>query len=259
MVPSDISRCLKYVAKLNVLRVCFFLSWLPYMSVSFYPGCRMCLFLSILAAVYVCFFQSWLPNMYVSLYPGCRICMFLSILAAVYVCFFLSWLPYMPMQLCTRIYTLYRRKTVYLKFNVDRNLDGNSDSNIQGENLERVNTFKYIGAPLADNGDLDAEMTRIIQSGWKNWKRVSGILCDRIIRLKVKGKLHKTVVIPTMVYGAETWAVKTAQEKKSDVAEMRILRWMSGVTKLDRIILDMNELEGRRRWEKYPRKYRRVG
>ena len=38
-----------------------------------------------------------------------------------------------------------------------------------------------------------------------------------------------------MVYGAETWAMKKAQEKKLDVAEMRMLRWMSGVTKLDRI------------------------
>ena len=38
-----------------------------------------------------------------------------------------------------------------------------------------------------------------------------------------------------MLYGAETWAEKKAQEKKLDVAEMRMLRWMSGVTKLDRI------------------------
>ena len=47
---------------------------------------------------------------------------------------------------------------------------------------------------------------------------------------------YKTVVRPAMMYGAETWAVKKAQEKKLDhVAEMRMLRWMSGVTKLDRI------------------------
>ena len=60
-----------------------------------------------------------------------------------------------------------RKKTVYLRFNVDRDLDdGNSDVNIQGENLERVNTFKYLGATLAENGDLDAEMTHRIQSGW---------------------------------------------------------------------------------------------
>ena len=38
-----------------------------------------------------------------------------------------------------------RKKTVYLRFNVDGNLDGNSDINLQGQNLERVNTFKYLG------------------------------------------------------------------------------------------------------------------
>ena len=32
--------------------------------------------------------------------------------------------------------------------------------NLQGENLERVNTFKYLGATLAENGDLDAEMAQ---------------------------------------------------------------------------------------------------
>ena len=79
-----------------------------------------------------------------------------------------------------------RKKTVYLRFNVDGNLDGNSDINLQGQNLERVNTFKYLGATLAENGDLDAEMTHRIQTGWQNWKRVSGILCDRSISLRVK-------------------------------------------------------------------------
>ena len=128
-----------------------------------------------------------------------------------------------------------RKKTVYLRFNVDGNLDGNSDINIRGKNLERVNTFKYLGATLTENGDLDAEMTHRIQSGWQNWKRVSGILCDRRIRLRVKRKVYKTVVRPAMMYWANTWAVKKAQEKKLGVAEMRMLRWMSGVTKLDRI------------------------
>ena len=47
-------------------------------------------------------------------------------------------------------------------------------------------------------------------------------------------KVYKTVVRPAMMYGAETWAEKKAQEKKLDVAEMRMLRWMGGVTKLDR-------------------------
>ena len=44
------------------------------------------------------------------------------------------------------------KKTVYLRFNVHGNLNGNSDINLQGQNLERVNTFKYLGATLAENG-----------------------------------------------------------------------------------------------------------
>ena len=66
-----------------------------------------------------------------------------------------------------------RKQTVYPRFSVDRNLDGNSDINIQGENLERVNTFKYLRPTLTENGDLDEEMTHRIQSGWTNCKRVS--------------------------------------------------------------------------------------
>ena len=83
-------------------------------------------------------------------------------------------------------------------------------------------------------------MTHRIQSGWKNGKMVSRILCDRRISLRVKGKIYKTLVRPAMVYGAETWAVKKAHEKKLDVAVMRMLRWMSGVTKLDRIRNERN-------------------
>ena len=42
------------------------------------------------------------------------------------------------------------------------------------------------------------------------------------------------MVRPALMYGVETWALK-AQETKLEVAEMRMLRWMCGVTKLDKI------------------------
>ena len=54
-------------------------------------------------------------------------------------------------------------------------------------------------------------------------------------RSHVKGKVYMTVVRPAMMYGAETWSVKKTQQKKLDLAEMRMLRWMRGVTKLDGI------------------------
>ena len=129
-----------------------------------------------------------------------------------------------------------RKKTVYLRFIVDGNLDGNSDINIQGENLERMNTFKYLGATYWQRMETWIRRLRIeYNQNGKTGRGYRGILCYRRISFRVKGKVYKTVVRLAMMYGAETWAMKKAQEKKLDVAEMRILRWMSGVTKLDRI------------------------
>ena len=44
--------------------------------------------------------------------------------------------------------------------------------------------------------------------------RVSGVLCDRRMNVKIKGKVYRTVVRPALMYGAEAWALKKAQEKK---------------------------------------------
>ena len=65
---------------------------------------------------------------------------------------------------------------------------------------------------------------------------MSGVLCDRRMNEKIKGKVYRTVVRPALVqYGAEIWALKKAQEKKLEVAEIRMLLCMCRVTKLDNI------------------------
>ena len=105
---------------------------------------------------------------------------------------------------------------------------------LEGEEVKRVKTFKYLGSTLAEDGELDAEVNHRVPSGWRNWKRVYGVLCDRRMKVKIKGKVHKMIVRPAMVYRAETLAVKKAHEKM-EVAEMKMLRWMCGVTRLDKI------------------------
>ena len=117
-----------------------------------------------------------------------------------------------------------RRIFFYLRFNGDGNLDGNSDVKLLGQDLERVNTFKYLGATLVENGDLDAQMTHINTIRVEKLEEGIGDSERPKNKFESQGEVYKTVVRPAMVYGAETWALKKAQEKKLDVAEMRMLR-----------------------------------
>ena len=61
------------------------------------------------------------------------------------------------------------------------------------------------------------------------------MLCDRNIPAKLKGKFYRTAVRPAMLYGAKCWATKKQHVHKMGVAEMRMLRWMCGQTRLDKI------------------------
>ena len=63
-----------------------------------------------------------------------------------------------------------------------------------------MKTFTYVGSTLAEDGELDAEVTLRGQIGWTNWKRVSGVLCNRKINVKIKGKVYRTVVGLVIMY-----------------------------------------------------------
>ena len=63
---------------------------------------------------------------------------------------------------------------------------------LEGEEVKRVKTFKYLGSTLAEDRELDAEVNHRVQNGWRNWKKVSGVLCDRRMKVKIKGEVYKT-------------------------------------------------------------------
>ncbi|KAG5615983.1 hypothetical protein H5410_015807 [Solanum commersonii] len=77
------------------------------------------------------------------------------------------------------------------------------------------------------------------------WRLASGVLCDKKIPTKLKGKFYRVVVRPTLLYGAECWPVKNAHVQKMHVAEMRMLRWMCGHTRSDKIRSEVIQ----ERWE----------
>ena len=65
--------------------------------------------------------------------------------------------------------------------------------------------------------------------------RASGVLCDRRLSARLKGKIYKSVVRPAMLYGMETVVVAERMEKKMEPAELKMVRWALGVTLKDRV------------------------
>ena len=124
-----------------------------------------------------------------------------------------------------------RKKTEYMKVNCNRE----GEIKMQGEQLKRVEKFKYLGSMVTEDCQLEAEVTHRIQVGWRNWKRTSGVLCDKRLSTRIKGKIYRSIVRPALLYGTETWPIKKSNEHRMNVAEMKMLRWAYGVTRLDKI------------------------
>ena len=64
---------------------------------------------------------------------------------------------------------------------------------------------------------------------------LAGVLCDNKVPLKLKDKVYKTVIKPTMTYGADCWAIRNKDENRLHEAEMRMLRWIRGKTRKDHV------------------------
>ena len=79
------------------------------------------------------------------------------------------------------------------------------------------------------------EVRKIVQTWWKTWKRMVGIICGRRVTARVKGKGYKMAVRPAMLYGLETVALTKRQEAEMGVTELKTLRFSLGVTRMDNI------------------------
>ncbi|MCJ8736401.1 hypothetical protein PDJAM_G00257500 [Pangasius djambal] len=125
-----------------------------------------------------------------------------------------------------------RSKTEYMCVN---EREGSGTVRLQGEEVKKVQEFKYLGSTVQSNGECGKEVKKRVQAGWNGWRKVSGVLCDRKISGRIKGKVYETVVRAAMLYGLETVALWKRQEAELEVAELKMLRFSLGVTRLDRI------------------------
>ncbi|KAK3508727.1 hypothetical protein QTP70_004272 [Hemibagrus guttatus] len=112
-------------------------------------------------------------------------------------------------------------KTEYMCVN---EREGSGTVRLQGEEVQKVQEFKYLGSTVQSNGECGKEVKKRVQAGWNGWRKVSGVLCDRKISARIKRKVCRTVVRPAMLYGLETVSLRKRQESELEVAELKMLR-----------------------------------
>ncbi|KAK3536294.1 hypothetical protein QTP86_001395 [Hemibagrus guttatus] len=104
-----------------------------------------------------------------------------------------------------------RSKTEYLCVNERK---GSGTVRLQGEEVKKVQEFKYLGSTVQSNGECGKEVKKRVQAGRNGWRKVSGVLCDRKISARIKGKVYRIVVRPAMLYGLETVSLRKRQESE---------------------------------------------
>ena len=125
-----------------------------------------------------------------------------------------------------------------------RNEDGGRlNVTLNGEVLEEVDQFKYLGSIIAANGGVEEDVRHRVNEGCKVLGAMKGVMKNRGLGMNVKRVLYEKVIVPTVTYGSELWGMKVNERQKLNVFEMKCLRSMAGVTRFDR--LRNEEVRGR--------------
>ena len=170
-----------------------------------------------------------------------------------------------PKQLQRRIDELVAASsTVGLKVNVKKtktmtNFPGTASLSISGEPIEEVNEFVYLGQLVSLPRDHYTEIKRRVQASWNAYRKYKHFLTAPAIAMKLKRRLFNMVIVPTMLYGAETWALTKQAETRLATTQRRMERrmigvrlldhrsneWLRGVTK----VVDIVKAARRRKWQ----------
>ena len=99
---------------------------------------------------------------------------------------------------------------------------------IDGETMETVTDFIFLGSKITANGDCSHEIKRYFLLGRKAMTNLNSILKTRDITLPTKIHIVKAMVFPVVMYGCKSWTIKNAECQRNDAFELwcwrRLLR-----------------------------------
>ncbi len=100
---------------------------------------------------------------------------------------------------------------------------------VYGEDLERVEVFKYLERLLAYDNNNSQAMRANLKKARKSWVRVSRVLRAENASRKVCGVFYKAVVQAQLLFGSETWKLSPASLKSLEGFHIRATRRMVGM------------------------------
>ena len=91
---------------------------------------------------------------------------------------------------------------------------------IDGEKMETVTDFTFLGPKITAEGDCSHEIKRCLLLGRKAVTNLDSILKSRDVTLPTKVRLVKAMVFPVVMYGYKRWTIKKAERRRIDPSEL---------------------------------------
>jgi hypothetical protein len=105
--------------------------------------------------------------------------------------------------------------------------------NIKDRNNKEIGQekyFKYLGTTLSEHGGCEVDVKERVKARWNKWREITGVICIKTISRNLKIKMYETVIRPVILYGSENWGLRKAEERLLSRTEMRMLRWIMGIS-----------------------------
>ncbi|KAL1446126.1 hypothetical protein WDU94_014018 [Cyamophila willieti] len=106
---------------------------------------------------------------------------------------------------------------------------------LDGQELEQVEKFRYLGGMILSNGSCTEEIRSRISMGKAAFEKVKDLLIARRIPLKLRKRFAKCYIWSVVLYGAETWTLKKKEEKYLESFEMWLWRRIESIKWSDKV------------------------